>query len=192
MIEVSKQDPHSKEFREMVSAIADRTVALQSQVEALHYDVKRMHSEMVDLAAATQAVVASNRSLDKTLTELVILRTEDAEAITNMQKSINQMRDVMPELLAPLEMKLQELLRNVYDLPTLVLVYPAKKSTLGKMNPMNLFQTSLNIQFICEYSRQLAPKVYTIKSTKEWVSYKLSYPHHDIYSLLLFLTCFCL
>ena len=187
--EIAKQDPQTQTeraaFRKTLDVIAERTLSMQTELQCMHAKVRLVHVQVTNMGAATQAAVVSNVALGKAVADLqnsfvsisddtgklLKMRVEDVEAIKTMKSSIDMMKERFPEVIAPMEKKLEELLKNVHDLPTLALIFPhVPKTPLGKMNPMQLFQSELNLQFMCEFSYQLSCKVYKITSTKEWVS----------------------
>jgi len=175
--EVAKQHPSQEKFKETLDAIAERTLSLGLQLDSLQADIKTALGELVNLGAATNAILVSNKSLGKAFESVRDMLKEDAEAIKGVEAAISSIKNtpsippaLLQSMLAPMQEQLKALLMNVHEVPTWLCIYPHKSASMKeKLNPFNLVNNKYDAQCMCEWTHRLSSKVMQFTQPKAWV-----------------------
>jgi hypothetical protein len=178
--EVAKQNSSQAKFQETLDAIAERTLSLGLQLDSLQADIKMALGELVNLGAATNAILVSNESLGKAFESVresvTDMLKEDAESIKGIEAAISNLKNTsispadLQSMLAPMQERLNALLMNVHEVPTWLCIYPHKSATTKeKLNPFNLAKNKYDAQCMCEWTHRLSSKVMQFTQPKAWV-----------------------
>ena len=175
--ELAKEDVDAQHFQKVVRDVAERAMAMQTQVEELHAEVKSMHTE---IGTKLVKMTSSNDGLGKMLNAVVDdfysrITKQDAEKIQALQTSMAALRASLPEdmssllasSLAPIKAQLNTLLENCYDLPTLISVWRCNGSAFEAVKKGDAML--LKIRFHCEYTLEPSSAAYEVNVTEDWV-----------------------
>ena len=192
-IKAKVQDPQqTAHFASVLEVVKERVFAFESQVDLLRSDFQTMRE---CIGAKLNEILSANgalgKSMDAILDKQIQIDEENADDIAFLRNMIGDLKGqiermpakltkVMAENHAELSKKIETntsklnaLLENCYDLPTLISVWRHNFTaweSFKRIDPSLPFKFALNIRFHCEYTLEAAPKVFEVKVTKEWVS----------------------